>query len=252
MKKHVIMFMMSYCLSLPAADTLHNVYTSFINKTHEYKQCLENQSCTSAQKLTLFGLTALLISTLIGTTALIQYASRKQPMASFQPPSITDLIDAVVNNDTALFFQSIETLKKLPLDFKTIAQQTAYTKEGYELPLLVIAAQYGNTRIVTTLIDMGADLNKDFPLHNAIYNNQTDAAIIIITKGANLNLPAGEGQTPLMLAVARCHVDVVRQLLAHGAKKEITDYEGKTALQQLQFYTNRCSANRDTLIRLLQ
>jgi ankyrin repeat protein len=52
----------------------------------------------------------------------------------------------------------------------------------------------------------------------------------LLDKGADLNRQDGKGKSALMMAVAKKDADIVRLLLAHGADVSLRDNDGKSAL----------------------
>ena len=82
--------------------------------------------------------------------------------------------------------------------------------------------------IISLLLDNGADPNTQTAssegctaLHVAVYRRHESVGIefsrLLIRKGANLEAKNRRGQTPLLLAVRKAHVDIVSLLLELGA-----------------------------------
>lgn len=67
-------------------------------------------------------------------------------------------------------------------------------------------------------------------LHWASYFGQYSAANVLISQGADVNLEAPDLVTPLLLAAAQGHNEIVRLLLQKGAKVGHSDIVGNTAL----------------------
>ena len=70
---------------------------------------------------------------------------------------------------------------------------------------LCFAASHGKTEFVKALIEAGADKNKPgqdghTPLHSAIYNNRVDVIEYLLQKGAKADIPNKGGKTALALA----------------------------------------------------
>uniref|UniRef100_UPI00358E537B KN motif and ankyrin repeat domain-containing protein 3-like isoform X3 n=1 Tax=Myxine glutinosa TaxID=7769 RepID=UPI00358E537B len=103
------------------------------------------------------------------------------------------------------------------------------------------AISYSNFPIVGLLLDTGVcDVDKP---NKAGYNAIMLASLALVTSPkhievmrrllvmGNVNAPASQaGQTPLMLAASHGRVNMVQELLAHGANVNAHDYDGSTAL----------------------
>jgi len=72
------------------------------------------------------------------------------------------------------------------------------------------------------------------PLLGAAIHGQLAVVRILVDKGADVNLPQGDGWAPLHAAVCdgndAAHVEITRLLLAHGAKLDIRRQDGWTPL----------------------
>lgn len=64
----------------------------------------------------------------------------------------------------------------------------------------------------------------------ALKKDRTDLAVIALDAGADANLAAVNGITPLMAAAYGGHDDIARRLLAKGANPAAVDRLGKTAM----------------------
>lgn len=71
-------------------------------------------------------------------------------------------------------------------------------------------------------------------LHYAAISNHPQVVEALIKAGADVNAKTSLGNTALMLAVGQLDVPAAKFLLAHGAKKEIANNDGKTALNFTQ------------------
>jgi len=96
---------------------------------------------------------------------------------------------------------------------------------------------YGTAESVRLLVKGGADMNlqdKDLrvPLHLACYtgDGRFDAAEEILKLGADPNIPDKLGYTPLHLAAWAGKAQLVRALVASGARLDMKDNDGKTPL----------------------
>ena len=68
------------------------------------------------------------------------------------------------------------------------------------------------------------------PLHCASRFGRTEAAKVLLNKGADANAKSRDNWAPLHAAACRGHLDMVRLLLAKGANRDARDAEGSTAL----------------------
>ena len=66
-------------------------------------------------------------------------------------------------------------------------------------------------------------------LHRACIEGHLECAKALLGAGADINKQTNRGSTPLMLAADWGKIEVVRELLKRGAKKELKNYDGKTA-----------------------
>jgi cytochrome c len=83
------------------------------------------------------------------------------------------------------------------------------------------AAKKGDTAAITTALDAGADVNEPdgfaTPLYYAVSRQHLDAAILLITRGADVNAGSKVSGPPLKAAVAKSRVELIALLLEHGA-----------------------------------
>jgi ankyrin repeat protein len=102
---------------------------------------------------------------------------------------------------------------------------------------LHLAAFFGHTTTVTTLVRLGADVNarstnsvNNTPLHAAVAGGRVDAALTLIEAGATIDARDGGGHTPLHIAAEGGYVPIVESLLRHGADPHAVDAEDRTPL----------------------
>ena len=105
---------------------------------------------------------------------------------------------------------------------------------------LMIAAQRGDTKVVTFLIEQGAMVNlqdKDgnAAVHYAIQENSgshesNEVLDYLIQNGADVNAQSNEGRTPLMKAIELAEVTKATFLIEQGANMNLQDKSGDTAL----------------------
>ncbi len=107
-----------------------------------------------------------------------------------------DLHEAVVNND-------LVQVRKL-LQKGTDINQLGPIRHGYG-SALHIAVREGHLDIAMLLIDRGAEIDvldrKDFtPLHNAAWNGNLEMVQLLLEAGADIEASTYDGDTPLKLA----------------------------------------------------
>jgi ankyrin repeat protein len=111
----------------------------------------------------------------------------------------------------------------------------AYAPDGF-FPL-GLAVFFGYDEVVEVLLASGADVNlqsrefmKVSALHSATARHRLDLAEALLARGANPNLRAEGGYTPLHGAALSGQRDLVWLLLENGADVNAQDAAGKTAL----------------------
>lgn len=100
---------------------------------------------------------------------------------------------------------------------------------------LVKAATKGNPRILSLLLDAGADVhprkdNEVSPLFKAAEAGHRDVVKVLLERRADANWPAKNGQTALFRAAEGNHLHVVRMLLQSGADPNMRAKNGQVAL----------------------
>jgi ankyrin repeat protein len=114
------------------------------------------------------------------------------------------------------------------------------------MPPLNGAANAGSLQIAKFLVDHGAPINSQTqdgmtPLTSAAYRGAKDVVDYLLSKGADVNHRAADGRTALIAAAqfdrtaatARQHdvgLQIVESLLKAGARKDLVDRLGKTAV----------------------
>ncbi len=102
---------------------------------------------------------------------------------------------------------------------------------------LLVACQFGNVAVIQLLIDNNADVNASrtgaghTPLAMCVSNMQI--VKVLLANGARINAQDKQGQTALMFAsrdVFEQIIPVIELLLKHGANAKLKDKNGKTAL----------------------
>lgn len=100
---------------------------------------------------------------------------------------------------------------------------------------LVLAARYGEERVLKYLLDGGMDINSKDPygdtaLIAAAGNGQSAIVELLLGRDAKINLTNGEAHTALMSAAARGDYQLVHTLIKAGATVDIKNNQGETAL----------------------
>ena len=98
------------------------------------------------------------------------------------------------------------------------------------------AAGQGNIEAIKQHVSAGTDLNAkepaggSTPLIIAALIGQTEAAKLLIEKGANINAGNNEGSTALLIAAFFCRTETVKLLLSKGADMNAKNIRGETPL----------------------
>lgn len=102
---------------------------------------------------------------------------------------------------------------------------------------LHLAAFFGRREAVDRLLNAGADLQatsrnalKNTALHAAIAGGHADVALMLIERGARVDVADAGGHTPLHIAAEGGRVEVARALLMRGADPLAVDAEDLTPL----------------------
>ncbi|NXG08311.1 ANKE1 protein, partial [Sakesphorus luctuosus] len=112
----------------------------------------------------------------------------------------------------------------------------------YKTPLMVACAS-GNVVLVQYLLEKGADVNMTdnflwTPLHHACSNGHLDIAELLVKAGAAVDALGIGNATPLMRAIEACRLDIVYFLVTAGADIQITNSNGKNALDIAKVFEN--------------
>ncbi len=100
-----------------------------------------------------------------------------------------------------------------------------------ETPLMH-AALAGQGDVVNYLLQRGAEIDARnayglTALHAAVYAGHTDIAVLLVDKGAEINDTANRFEvSPLMLASEENHIETVKALLHRGADITVTNHNG--------------------------
>ena len=101
---------------------------------------------------------------------------------------------------------------------------------------LMIAAANGQEKLTQLLINHGArltarDVNGFTPLHWAAYQGMSNIVKLLLSKEVDIDSQSKYKWTPLMQACTRGHLAVCSILVGAGAKLELTNSDGLSALQ---------------------
>jgi len=104
---------------------------------------------------------------------------------------------------------------------------------------LHLAVFFGHAATAERLLDAGADAAavsrnslRNTPLHAAVAGGHTGAALLLIARGAAVNVADAGGHTPLHIAAEAGYVPIVKALLDRGADPHAVDAEDKTPLSR--------------------
>jgi hypothetical protein len=119
-----------------------------------------------------------------------------------------------------------------------------FLQQGAAPGALFAAAWWGNADIIPDLVRHGADLNEEVgatPLHMAVDVVQRGVAgkpqlgrrrltcvKEMLRLGANPNIPAHDGTTPLQTALKKEYLEAFKLLLRHGANPDVPGKDGRT------------------------
>ena len=106
----------------------------------------------------------------------------------------------------------------------------------WESPIAT-AARLGHMKVLRTLVEAGATMDLSdpavgkSPLHWACARGHLDAARFLIERGACVNKTDFYSETPIVEAIGRRDLAMVRMILDHGAKLNVTlNYDRDSAL----------------------
>ncbi|MDG0815018.1 ankyrin repeat domain-containing protein [Bdellovibrio svalbardensis] len=110
-----------------------------------------------------------------------------------------------------------------------------YLKTQQNEPLLLQAARTGDLGTIAREILAGADINEKnhrgySALMLAAYNDQYDAALLLVEAGADANSVDRGGNSVLMGAAFKGHTGILNLLLKNGARTDLQNFAHQTAL----------------------
>lgn len=135
--------------------------------------------------------------------------------------------------------QDNEPLINVLLDFG--ADPNAQCSDSEAWTVLHIAAEWGNSNVVTRLLHAGANAEArssegEMPLHVAVRGGHIETVNVLLYAGADVNSKNENGQTPLHIASVEGLTNVMTTLLQHGALVDARDENGSTPLHLGAFF----------------
>ena len=145
---------------------------------------------------------------------------------------------ALTQNTTALYLACQENrpgMVKVLLEHSKVALEIC--RDDGVSPLYV-SAHEGHNECLELLIAAKANVNSTnmagtAPLYIAAQKGNLEAAELLLAAGANANAKNHAGATPLLAATFACNSDLVRLLLAHGAEADITTTQNRNTPKML-------------------
>jgi hypothetical protein len=112
------------------------------------------------------------------------------------------------------------------------------------IPLLSLAVRAQFPRVASLLIDAGADINRlsgdrgYSPLMDAVQKGDIAMVKLLLEKGSLIDLRSKDGQTALILCAGRGDIDMAEILVSYGADFTLKDNLGMSALGYAQLFKN--------------
>jgi uncharacterized protein len=135
------------------------------------------------------------------------------------------------------FDESGVSIDPYPIGYEDAGVTIEQIDDGVRTPrkrysLLFKAAEAGDTARLSALLDKGEDINSrnkhdQTPLMWSILHGQTDAALLLIERGADVNLRSKDGASAIKAAI-NGDLKVLRRLIDAGADVNMRDDRGAT------------------------
>jgi hypothetical protein len=112
-------------------------------------------------------------------------------------------------------------------------------------PLLSLAVRAQFPRVVTLLLESGEDINRlsgdrgYSPLMDAVQKGDIAMVKLLLEKGAEPDLRSKDGQTALVICAGGGDEEMAELLVSHGANPLIADRLGMSALAYAKLFNNR-------------
>ncbi|MCK9283496.1 MAG: ankyrin repeat domain-containing protein [Rhodocyclaceae bacterium] len=134
---------------------------------------------------------------------------------------------------TTLLMMAARTGNQQLLEILLRNRANILKKNKYGDDALMLAAYRGDLENVKKLVAAGADVHPAgwTPLLYAAFQGKAAVVRYLLENGAQVDAPAPNGQTALMLATLGNYVDVVDVLMAAGADMAIVDLQGQSAAE---------------------
>ena len=142
-------------------------------------------------------------------------------------------MEALAKNDggeTPLYQASVHGI--IPI-VKLLLNNGAKATYGRNNSSLHVAAEFGDIELIEALVSHNADVDEKgshslTPLGLAVEEGQCASVRKLLECGAKTDFPGL--QSPIHIAADNDHLEIVKELLKHNAKIDITDEQGTTAL----------------------
>lgn len=113
------------------------------------------------------------------------------------------------------------------------------------IPLLSLAVRSQFPRVVSQLIEAGADVNRlsgdrsYSPLMDASQKGDIAMVKLLLEKGAQCDLKSKDGQTALIICAGRGDAEMAELLVSHGADPTVKDLLGMSASGYAKLFKNQ-------------